>query len=94
MEKLTIVQINEHLKKLPGWRHEEGSIKKVFQTRNFPSTMGFVTAIWGFCQGRNHHPDYIIMKFREIEVSFSTHSSGGVTLKDVEIARDIETITL
>ena len=93
-EKLSEKDIQDILKELPGWRYESGSIKKVFSTRNFPASMGFVTAACGFCQRRNHHPDYILMKFREIEVSFSTHSSGGVTLEDVEIARDIETILL
>lgn len=93
-DKLSDEEIRTSMKKLPGWRHEAGSIKKNFRTRNFPSTMGFVTAVCGFCQRRNHHPDYILMKFTEIEVSFSTHSSGGVTLKDVEIAGDIEKIPL
>ena len=93
-DKLSETEIQGHLNKLPGWRFESGSIKKNFMTRNFPATMGFVTAVCGFCQRRNHHPDYILMKFREIEVSFSTHSSGGVTSQDVEIAGDLETIPL
>jgi 4a-hydroxytetrahydrobiopterin dehydratase len=93
-EKLTEEQINEALETLPGWIYENGSIKKVFQTKNFPGTMGFVTAACGFCQKRNHHPDYILMKFKEIEISFSTHSAGGVTQYDIEIAQDIEKIAL
>lgn len=92
MEKLTPEQINEALKTLPGWKYSEGSVKKVFTTKNYPSTMGFVTAVGGFCQKRNHHPDYVLMKFKEVEVSFSTHSAGGVTEKDIEIASDLETI--
>jgi 4a-hydroxytetrahydrobiopterin dehydratase len=56
--------------------------------------MGFVTAIGGFCQKRNHHPDYILMKFKEIEVSFSTHTAGGVTQNDIDIASDLEKIPI
>jgi len=56
--------------------------------------MGFVTAVGGFCQKRNHHPDYIHMKFKEVEVSFSTHTAGGVTQKDIEIASDLEKIPI
>lgn len=92
MEKLSAEQLNESLKSLPGWKFSEGSIKKIFNTKNYPATMGFVAAIGGFCQRRNHHPDYIIMKYKEVEVSFSTHSAGGVTEKDIEIASDLETI--
>ncbi|HMQ78679.1 MAG TPA: 4a-hydroxytetrahydrobiopterin dehydratase [Ignavibacteria bacterium] len=94
MEKLSEQQITDALKTLPGWYFSDGSIKKIFKTVSFPATMGFVAAAGGFCQRRNHHPDYILMKFREIEVSFSTHSAGGITQKDIEIASDLEKIPL
>jgi len=94
MEKLSEQQITEALKSLPGWGYTEGSIKKVFRTQNFPATMGFVTAAGGFCQRRNHHPDYILMKYKEIEISFSTHSVGGVTQNDIDIASDLEKILI
>lgn len=94
MEKLSEEQVNSALKDLNGWEFIGGSIKKIFKTKNFPSTMGFVTSIGGFCQRRNHHPDYIHMKFKEIEVSFSTHSAGGITQNDIDIASDIEKIPI
>jgi 4a-hydroxytetrahydrobiopterin dehydratase len=94
MEKLTESQILEALKGLVGWSYENGSIKKSFKTQNYPSTMGFVAAVGGFCQRRNHHPDYVLMRFKEVEVSFSTHSAGGVTQNDIDIAADIEKIPL
>ncbi len=89
-DKLTAEQIRSYLKDLSGWRSEDGSIKKTFQTRNFPATMGFVAAVCGLCQRQNHHPDYILMKFKEVEVAFSTHSVGGVTQHDIDIAKAIE----
>lgn len=92
MDKLTDGQVQNALKDLKGWEYKEGSIKKTFKTQNFPLTMGFVTAVGGFCQRSNHHPDYILMKFKEIEVSFSTHSAGGITQNDIDIASDIEKI--
>ncbi|MEO8514674.1 MAG: 4a-hydroxytetrahydrobiopterin dehydratase [Ignavibacteria bacterium] len=92
MDKLTDKQLTEALKELNGWEFKEGSIKKTYKTQNFPSTMGFVTSIGGFCQKRNHHPDYVLMKFKEVEVSFSTHSAGGITQNDIDIASDLEKI--
>ena len=92
MEKLSNEQILESLKELNGWTYENGSIKKIFKTQNYPATMGFVAAVGGFCQKRNHHPDYVLMKFKEVEVSFSTHSAGGVTQNDLDIAGDLEKI--
>lgn len=93
-DKLTKDEIEKALEELSGWSYTDGSLRKLFKTQNYPATMGLVTAIGGFCQKRNHHPDYIIMKFKEVEVSFSTHSAGGVTVNDVEIAKDLEKIPL
>lgn len=92
MDKLTEQQITEALKELNGWSYENGSLKKTFKTQSYPATMGFVTAIGGFCQKRNHHPDYVIMKYKEVEVSFSTHSVAGITQNDIDIAGDLEKI--
>jgi len=94
LEKLTEHQVNDALKDLNGWKFEKGSIKKTFKTKNFPATMGFVSAAGGFCQKRNHHPDYLLMKFKEVEVSFSTHYAGGITQNDLDIAGDLEEIPL
>ena len=92
MQKLTPEQIGEALKELTGWIYENGSIKKTYATRHYPATMAFVSAIGGFCQRRNHHPDYVLMKYREVEVSFSTHSVGGITQNDIDISKDIDKI--
>ncbi len=56
--------------------------------------MGLVSAIGGVCQRLNHHPDYVLMKYKEVEVSFSTHSAGGITEKDIEAAKELEKIPI
>ena len=94
LEKLTEQQVIEALKELPGWKYDKGSIKKTFKTKNYPATMGFIASLGGFCQKRNHHPDYVTMKFKEVDVSFSTHTAGGITENDIDIARDLEEIPL
>lgn len=92
MEKLNEQQINEALSSLKDWKLSENSIKKTFKTKGFPQTMGLVTAIGGFCQQHDHHPDYLTMKYSSVEVSFSTHTAKGITQKDIEIAKDIDTL--
>lgn len=94
MEKLNEAEVSTALALLPGWKYENGSIKKVFKTQSYPATMGFVTSAGGYCQRRNHHPDYILMKFKEVEVSFSTHSVGGITQNDIDTATDLEKINI
>jgi len=95
-DKLSLEEIEKSLKALTGWTYVEGSsggsIKKQFNTSAYPVTMGLVTAIGGICQRLNHHPDYILMKYKELEISFSTHSAGGITGKDLEAANELENI--
>lgn len=92
-EKLTEHEIKEKLQSIEGWEFKNNSILKTFKTSSFPATMGFVTAVGGVAQRMNHHPDYILMKYKDVELSFSTHSAGGVTEKDIEIAEEINKIT-
>lgn len=93
MEKLTDLSIKEELKKVDNWNLTDNSIRKIFTTRGFPQTMGLVAAIGALCQQHDHHPDFLIMKYSSVEVSFSTHSAGGITDKDFEIAKDIDKLT-
>lgn len=92
MEKLSEQQIKEELKNLSEWSLVDNSIRKNFKTKGFPQTMGLATAIGVLCQQHDHHPDYLTMKYSSIEVSFSTHSAKGITSKDIEIAKDIDTL--
>lgn len=90
MTKLSEKKISENLKLLKGWKYENSSIKKVFKTKGFPQTLGLVSEIGALCQQFDHHPDYLTLKYAEVEVSFSTHSVGGISEKDIEIAKQIE----
>lgn len=92
MEKLTEKQIVKELKNLKGWKSNGDSIIKTFTTKGFPQTMGLATAIGVICQQHDHHPDYLTMKYASVEVSFSTHTAKGITLKDIKVAKDINTL--
>lgn len=90
MIKLTENQITEKLKSLNGWYIENNSLKKKFKTKGFPQTLGLVAEIGALCQQFDHHPDYLTLKYSEVEVSFSTHSIGGLSEKDFDIAKQID----
>ena len=92
MEKLSAEKIKEELNALKDWELKENSIVKHFKTKGFPQTMGLVTSIGAFCQQHDHHPDYLTMKYSSVEISFSTHSAKGITQKDIDIAKDIDTL--
>jgi 4a-hydroxytetrahydrobiopterin dehydratase len=88
-----ILTLNPALKRIQkkGWEVEGKSIVKTFKTKNFPQTMALVSGICGLCQQYDHHPDFLTMKYSEAKVSFSTHTAGGITEKDINIALEIET---
>ncbi|MEO6695154.1 MAG: 4a-hydroxytetrahydrobiopterin dehydratase [Ignavibacteria bacterium] len=92
MKKLEGISLNKELKSLKGWKIVDNSIVKIFKTKGFPQTMGLVTSIGAFCQQHDHHPDYLTMKYSSVEVSFSTHTEKGITKKDIDIAKDIDTL--
>lgn len=92
MNKLTDEQIATALRTLTGWTREGNSIRKKFATKGFAQTMGLAASIGALCQQHDHHPDFLTMKYSEVDVSFSTHSAGGITGKDIAIAKDIESL--
>lgn len=90
MKKLTRVQIRNGLEKLQGWQTDYKCIYKTIKTKGFPHTIGLVTAIGAICQQFDHHPDFILLRYSELTISFSTHSVKGITQKDLQIAAELE----
>jgi 4a-hydroxytetrahydrobiopterin dehydratase len=87
------VQIADKLKSLPGWYFEDGWIRRVYKTDGWPTTLMLVNAI-GYCaEAAYHHPD-LNVTWGRITVKLSTHSAGGITDKDFELARKFDEIAL
>ncbi|MCX7832842.1 MAG: 4a-hydroxytetrahydrobiopterin dehydratase [Ignavibacteria bacterium] len=89
---MDLKQLTKELENLPDWKIENNHLKKVFKTKNFAHTLALLTAIGALCQQFDHHPDYILLKYSELEISFSTHSTKSITEKDINIAREIENL--
>jgi 4a-hydroxytetrahydrobiopterin dehydratase len=84
-------EISTRLASLPGWQFEDGEIRRKFKTDGWPTTLMFVNAI-GYCaEGADHHPD-LKVSWGKLVVALSTHSAGGITDKDFDLARRIEDI--
>jgi len=86
-------QIAERLGGLPGWWYEGASIRRVYDTDGWPTTLMLVGAI-GFCaEAANHHPD-LTVSWGRVTVALSTHSAKGITDKDFELARKCDEVAL
>jgi 4a-hydroxytetrahydrobiopterin dehydratase len=86
-------QIAERLNALPGWYYEDGWIRRVYKTDGWPTTLMLVNAIGYIAEAADHHPD-LSVSWGRVTVKLSTHSAGGITDKDFDLARRIEDIAL
>ena len=82
-------QIAEKLQALAGWYYEGGWIRRNYKTDGWPTTLMLVNAIGYLAEAAYHHPD-LAVTWGKVVVKLSTHSAGGITDKDFELARKIE----
>ena len=86
-------QIKERLRQLPGWYYENESIRCIYETDGWPTTLMLVNAI-GFCaEAADHHPN-LTVAWGHVTVALSTHSAKGVTDKDFELAQKCDEVAL
>lgn len=88
-DRLSDIAIQRELGNLQGWSRRGDVITKTFQFRNFLTGINFVTAVAKAADAADHHPD-IDIRFTKITCSLSTHSAGGITQKDLDMAKQIE----
>src|SRR5262245_2205789 len=81
--------IAEKLKALPGWWFEDGWIRRVYKTDGWPTTLMLVNSVGFLAEAAYHHPD-LTVTWGRITVKLSTHSAGGITDKDFDLAHRIE----
>jgi 4a-hydroxytetrahydrobiopterin dehydratase len=89
----TDAEIAEQLKALPGWRHEGGALRRTYKTDGWPTTLMLVNAVGFYAEAADHHPD-LEVHWGSVSVALSTHSAGGITPKDVALAKQLEQVAL
>lgn len=89
-ERLTEAQIREGLATLQGWALKGGlEITKQYTFNDFVEAMRFVNRVAELAEAADHHPD-ITIRYKRVILVLATHSAGGLTEKDVALARQIE----
>ncbi len=91
MAALSKNEINEKLKNLPEWSHSGKALHKKFIFKSFMPAIAFVNQVAELAESLGHHPD-ITINYSQVGISLSTHSEGGVTDKDFELAGKIDAI--
>jgi 4a-hydroxytetrahydrobiopterin dehydratase len=67
------------------WREAGGALERTFEFASFPEAMAFVNRLAELAERENHHPD-IAVSYRRVTVRWTTHSAGGITDRDRELA--------
>lgn len=90
---LNAQEISSHLQSLPGWTWDSATaaLKRDLTFQDFTAAFSFMTRVAFLAERMNHHPDWC-NAYNRLSIALTTHSSGGVTIKDVEMARAISDI--
>ncbi len=91
MALLNDAALGEALSRLPGWELDGDALTRTAKLPSFPAAIGVVDRVAEIAEERNHHPD-IDIRWRTLTFRCSTHSEGGVTDKDVELAGQISAV--
>jgi 4a-hydroxytetrahydrobiopterin dehydratase len=86
MPRLSPQEIGRRLQDLKGWTLEGDAIKKQFTFGGFPEAVAFVDRLVPEAEAADHHPD-ILINYKRVTLTYSTHSEGGLTEKDFAGAR-------
>jgi len=84
-ELLDDAAITSALDGLPGWERDGDALVRTAKLPSFPTAITVVDRVAEIAEERDHHPD-IDIRWRTLTFRLSTHSDGGITGKDVELA--------
>ncbi len=82
-------EIEQRLDELGDWEREGNEIQKVFEFDDFATAINFVNDVGRLADRYDHHPD-IDIRYNRVRLGLSTHSEGGLTDLDFELAGEIE----
>jgi 4a-hydroxytetrahydrobiopterin dehydratase len=92
MAKLSSSEITAALSDLEGWAGDESGLKRTYKFKDFVESMGFVNRVALLAEKADHHPD-IEINYNRVALTLVTHSEGGVTSNDTEMAARISRLT-
>lgn len=87
--RLSEPEIDQRLAALPDWTRDGDAIRRTVEAADFPTAIRIVDAVAEQAEQMDHHPD-IDIRWRTLHFALSTHSAGGLTALDFELAARID----
>ncbi|TGD85665.1 4a-hydroxytetrahydrobiopterin dehydratase [Mycolicibacterium sp. CH28] len=91
MTVLTDDEVRLAVRDLPGWEHSDGALRRSVKFGSFLGGIDAVRRVAELAEHKDHHPD-IDIRWRTVTFVLVTHSEGGITDKDVDLAREINEV--
>ena len=91
MPKLTREDAEQRIRTLGGWTLDGDAITRQYTFKDFPDAVAFVNRLAPIAERADHHPD-ILINYKRVTLTYSTHSEGGLTEKDFAGARAADAV--
>ena len=92
MALLTPDEITARLVNLPDWDVRDNQLTRTYTLPSFTHAIVFISAIGQLAEAANHHPDLKLFGYKHVTIELSTHSAGGLTQRDFDLARQIQAL--
>ena len=89
MALLSDSEIEERLARLPEWQRAGDAIRRTYECGDFVGSVNFVESMVSPAESLGHHPD-LEVSWDQVTVTISTHSEGGLTKADFELAAELD----
>ncbi len=93
MPTLSPEAAQSRLAQLPGWQIESGELVRTFEFKDFVAALKFVNTVGELAEKAGHHPD-IDIRYNRVRLALITHSAGGLTEKDFDLAAQVQRLAL
>jgi 4a-hydroxytetrahydrobiopterin dehydratase len=74
------------------WTEEDGALRRDYELGDFAEALAFVNRVGALAEERNHHPDILIHGYKHVRLTLTTHSTGGLTDADRDLAAAIDAL--
>jgi 4a-hydroxytetrahydrobiopterin dehydratase len=91
MSTLSADAAQSRLAQLPGWQIESGELVRTFEFKDFVASLKFVNHVGELAEKAGHHPD-IDIRYNRVRLALVTHSAGGLTGKDFDLAAQAQSL--
>ena len=89
MSPLDDAGVAQALRQTLGWERAGSEIRRTYRFKDFREALAFVNRVGDLAERAGHHPD-IDIRYNAVTLALTTHDAGGLTAKDVDLARAID----